>query len=361
MSLHLTCRGAATLWFVLLTALIVPRPATSAPLVIDSCTAAEATNWCGDGGPAVSARLLLPEGVGPSAGGGILIADTGNNVIRRVSATGIITRIAGIGLPGHTGDGGPALGARIDTPTCVAEQPDGSVLVQEGAAKDGGATRRISRGIITTVVGQQACQAAQLPSGARLVPDAETDTVNYVGPGGTRTIIAGTGQCGFGGDGGPARLAQLADPAAVGLLHDGGYVIADTSNNLIRRVSAAGVITTVAGDGPSPIACFGAYVTYDVPNYLVLKRPLKAKAGRSLAVSVTSTNSGALSLEISRKGRVYEKRRFEAREGVQKLTVAAKLRRGTYQVVVTNRGVRRVGQNEVPFTKTDRARLTITR
>ena len=332
---------------------------TAAAAVPDQCTAdgARAAGWCGDGGPATAARLANPRGVAPLAGGGFLIADSENDVVRRVSPAGVITRIAGIGLAGHSGDGGPATAARLDDPGCISEQPDGSVLVQ---VRD--AVRRISNGTITTVTGVDPCRAAVLPDGSTLVVENGSNQVERVAADGTRTVVAGTGECGSIGDGGPATAAQLALPRAVAVLADGGFLIADTENHLIRRVTPDGIITTVAGrDPPLALQC-GASGENDPPNYLVLARPLTARAARPLTVRITSTNAGQLTLTISKGRRVFGPLRRRAREGVLRLTIRPRLRRGTYTLTVTNRGTRiGRGGETTPFTKTDRATLTIRR
>ena len=338
----------------------VRAPATASAAVADRCTSegARATGWCGDGGPATQARLAQPRGVAPTADGGLLIADTSNNVVRRVSPSGIITRIAGIGLAGHSGDGGPATAARLNRPECVAEEPDGSVLVQEIDA----AVRRISRGTITTVTGVAVCRPAVLPDGSTLVVDNGASQVERVAGDGTRTVVAGTGDCGSAGDGGLATQAQLALPAGVAVLPDGGFVIADTENNLIRRVTPDGIIRTVAGRDPPVGAQCGASGENDPPNYLVLARPLTARVARPLTVRITSTNAGRLTLTITKGRRVFGPIRRRAREGVLRMTIRPRLRRGTYTLTVTNRGTRsgRGGETE-SFVKTDRATLTIRR
>jgi hypothetical protein len=340
-----------------LAAALAPAPAAGAA-VVDRCPleGARAAGWCGDGGPATQARLANPRGVAPTADGGFLVADTANNVVRRVSSSGIITRIAGIGLAGHSGDGGPATAARLNTPECVSEAPDGSVLVGET-----GAVRRISRGTITTVTGVDPCRVALLPDGSRLqITNGDNVVQRFFGDG-TFTIAAGTGDCGSAGDGGPATAAQLALPRAVAALADGGFLIADTENNLIRRVRPDGIIETVAGREPPTLGC-GASGENDPPNYLVLARPLTARALRPLTLRITSTNAGQLTLTITKGRRVFGPLRRRAREGVLRMTIRPRLRRGTYTLTVTNRGTRsgRGGETET-FSKTDRATLTIRR
>ena len=85
----------------------------------------------GDGGPATDAQLQGPEGVAVTADGGFLIADNGNHVVRKVSAAGVITRVAGTGATGNTGDDGPATDAQLNRPSAVAVTADGGFLITD--------------------------------------------------------------------------------------------------------------------------------------------------------------------------------------------------------------------------------------
>ena len=155
----------------------------------------------------LAAELNGPRGVSPIPAGGYLVADTGANVVRRIAAVGSVTVVAGTGgTGGFGGDGGPATRAALNGPQGVAALADGSFLIADTANHR---IRRVSDGVITTV--------------------------------------AGTGAAGFGGDGGAATSAQLNAPARVVALPGGGFLIADTANNRIRRVDTAGTIATVAG------------------------------------------------------------------------------------------------------------------
>ena len=155
--------------------------------------------FSGDGGPAPSASLIAPGGVALDSGGDIYIADSGNSRIRKVSQ-GQITTIAGVGNPSGVpvlGDGGPATGAYI-APSNVALDTTGNIYVAEYAR-----VRKITNGIITT--------------------------------------IAGTGNFGFSGDGGPATAAQLYNVQDLTLDAAGDLFLADSLNNRIREVLAGKV------------------------------------------------------------------------------------------------------------------------
>lgn len=163
----------------------------------------------GDGGPATSASLSEPAGLAPLPGGGFLIADPADNLVRRVDARGIITTVAGTGAPREGGDGGPATRAGLFEPEAVAVLPHGGFLIADHAGRR---VRRVdARGIITTVAGG----------------GPERDREGKLG------------------DGGPARRATLFGPSGLAVLPDGGFLIADGER--VRRVDRSGVIATLAG------------------------------------------------------------------------------------------------------------------
>jgi sugar lactone lactonase YvrE len=164
----------------------------------------------GDGGPANRATLLQPTGTAEDSAGDIYIADTENNVIRRIdAATGVITRFAGTVQAGAAAPGGFATLTRLDAPQAVAVDAAGDVFIA----------------------------------------DTDNNRVDEVRPDGRIVSFAGNGRPGYAGDGGPAALAQLTEPTGVAVDSAGNVYIADASNNVIRRVdTGTGVITTVAGD-----------------------------------------------------------------------------------------------------------------
>jgi DNA-binding beta-propeller fold protein YncE len=225
----------------------------------------------GDGGPATDARLKLPFDVAALPGGGYLIADTANRRIRRVSRLGRISTVAGSGRAGSSGDGGPARRASFQAPFAVAVTPDGGYLVSDEAASR---IRRVSAdGKITTVAGtgrrgfsgdggpalrarlRSPGYVTALTDGGFLFADSETHRIRQVTAAGTITTVAGSGPVGegrggFAGDGEPALRARLNTPAAADVTPGGALLIADSFNHRVRRVSPSGRISTVAGSGP---------------------------------------------------------------------------------------------------------------
>jgi hypothetical protein len=250
-----------------LAALALPAPAAMASDIF-TVAGTGVPGFAGDGGRATAADLHYPGDVEPTADGGYLIADYSNRVVRRVSATGKIRTVAGTpGVGGYAGDGGQATAALLSGPTAVVETRDGGFLIADSTNH---CVRKVSpTGIITTVAGTGVAgsrgdggpaTSARLrkPGGVAvasdkslLIADSGNDRIRRVASDGTITTVAGTGTVGFSGDGGRATSAQLAGPSDVALLPTGGFLIADTSNHVIRRVGSwkGGKIDTAAGTG----------------------------------------------------------------------------------------------------------------
>jgi cysteine-rich repeat protein len=170
--------------------------------------------FAGDGGPAALAELRNPAGVAIDNRGDVVIADTNNHRIRRIDRLGVITTIAGTGQPGDGSSGGPATATALSSPRHVAFDAQGRVLVSD--------------------------------TGNHRVRRLET--------GGTLVTVAGTGSAGFNGDNILASTAQLSRPDGLAVDPAGNLYIADANNNRIRRILAGvdgtlSTITTVAGTG----------------------------------------------------------------------------------------------------------------
>jgi RHS repeat-associated protein len=165
--------------------------------------------FSGDGGPATEARLNYPNEVIRDSVGNIYIADVGNYRIRKVDTSGAITTVAGNGLPGFSGDGGPATQALLNYPWAIAVDSADNLYIT----------------------------------------DNRSHRIRKVDASGIITTVAGNGSPGFSGDGGPATQAQLSSPSAVLVDSTSNIFIADAGNYRIRKVNTSGVITTVAGNG----------------------------------------------------------------------------------------------------------------
>jgi sugar lactone lactonase YvrE len=170
----------------------------------------------GDNGPAISASIAHVEAVAVGPNDDIYLGDSAVGRIRKIDTrTGIITTVAGTGLPGYSGDGGPATKARLGAPTAIRFDGVGNLYFTDRTFH---VVRKVdTTGIITTVVG--------------------------------------CGEAGFSPDGTPAQQARLNQPYGLAVATDGTLYVADSRNNCVRRVTAQGVLTTVAGcptagDGP---------------------------------------------------------------------------------------------------------------
>ena len=277
------------------------------------------SGFSGDGGPATNATLTYPYGVVVDGAGNVDIADQANYVIRQVNTSGIITTIAGTpGTSGYSGDGGPATSATLSTVYGVGADSVGDLFIADysnqrvrevsggtinAIAGNGNATfdgdgpatshalnfpygltidsggnvyiadtdnlrvREVSFGAMSTVAGNGTFvfigtgipaidialsfpfNAAPDSSGNIYIADQANHMIRKVDASGNITTLAGTGTCGYSGDGGPAISAQLCNPSRVAVSSSGLIVIADTNNHRIRQVDLSGNISTVAGMG----------------------------------------------------------------------------------------------------------------
>jgi Bacterial Ig-like domain (group 3)/NHL repeat len=174
------------------------------------------------GGAATSAELNGPRDAAVDASGNVYIADLTNNLVEKVSTSGVISIFAGTGTAGFSGDGGPATSAQLNSPQGIAFDAAGNVYIA----------------------------------------DRNNSVIRMVNSSGTISAFAGTTANGFAGDGGPAASAELSDPVDVAFDSAGNLYIADRGNNRIRMVSAStGIITTLAGNGTAGFAGDGGLAT----------------------------------------------------------------------------------------------------
>lgn len=176
--------------------------------------------YAGDGGPAKDAVLDLPVATALGSDGSIYIADQANQRIRRISPDGMIDTVVGSGAPGFSGDGGPARDASLSLPGGQAAPPAGRIAVDR--------------------------------AGNLYIADTGNHRIRRISADGIITTVAGDGTPAYRGDGGPATSASLSRPSDVVVDRAGALYIADTDNSCVRKVDAAGVISTVAGICGSP-------------------------------------------------------------------------------------------------------------
>jgi sugar lactone lactonase YvrE len=221
--------------------------------------------FSGDGGPATAARLYLPMHIALDGAGNLYISDTGNQRIRKVNPSGVISTVAGDGTAGFGGDAGPATAAKLRNPHGLAVDASGNLFI---ADYDNSRVRKvIPAGVISTVAGTgalrgggdggPATEAALVHpigvavdrSGSLLIADYSGSQIRKVTSAGIISTVAGTGMIGFYGDGGQATAAYIYCPSSVTTDPSGNMFIADSANHCIRKVTPAGVISTVAGTG----------------------------------------------------------------------------------------------------------------
>jgi len=220
----------------------------------------------GMGGPASRGYLFGPEGLAFDRSGNLYISDSVANRVRRVDTHGVITTFAGTGIAeggmgAFAGDGGPAKVARLNFPYGLAADPQGNLYVADDL---NGKIRRVDTGgrissldDSTLPIPQSQFQPDQLAfdssgnlyvlsSNFGFAPIAAVGcTILRRTPSGSWSIFAGTGLCGFGGDGGPATDAKIMGHGGLAFDANGNLYFADTANHRIRRIDRAGVITTV--------------------------------------------------------------------------------------------------------------------
>lgn len=200
----------------------------------------------GEGGPAVDARLNTPRGLGLDRDGALLIADSLNFKVKRVAPDGTISTIAGDGRPANSGDGGPAVAASLAEPWDVIGDPVGNVVICN--VLDGTVRMVNAGGVITTLNFPEGLQNPQwmtsLGSNDFIVVERDgRRLLRYRNV--AVTTVAGVGRTGGVGDGGPATSAKLLDPLGVAIDPQGNVLVGDFKDTLIRRINADGRIESI--------------------------------------------------------------------------------------------------------------------
>lgn len=232
--------------------------------IIQSFAGNSFPSWAGDGGNAVDAALNKPSDLAIDKDGNVLIADTANAMIRKVTTDGKIATVAGSGVHGFAGDGADATKAAVASPLSVTVDSAGNFYIVSNA--DSRIRKVDAKGIITTIAGTgqpgfagdgSAADKAQMNYPTGITADGSNNL--YVADslnlrirkisGSNISSVAGNGKLAYSGDGGAAANAQLDSPQAVAVDAAGNLYIADTGNNVVRRVARGGAISTFAGNG----------------------------------------------------------------------------------------------------------------
>ncbi len=233
--------------------------------IITTIAGTGTAGFFGDNGLATVAQLSDPYDVALDDTGNIYIADFGNQRIRKINTSGIITTYAGTGTGGYTGDGVAATSVGIWNPTDICTDHDGNLFISDNGNQR---IRKVdASGIISTYVGNgaagysgdsSAATAAQInfPGGIKMdkndnlyLADFGNNCIRKITAAGIIYTIAGTGVAGFAGDGAAAVSAQLHRPSAVCTDTSDNIFIADAQNYRVRKIDASGIITTIAGTG----------------------------------------------------------------------------------------------------------------
>jgi TonB family protein len=219
----------------------------------------------GDGGPATSAQLQNPFDIALDTDDNLFIADAGNSRIRKISANGVISTVAGTDTPGFSGDDGPAVRAQLKNPRGIALDAKGNLYISDTGNSR---IRKVTpTGMISTIAGSgkglpanpgdngPAIEATlRSPYGIAVdatgnlsFADPGASRVRKIAPNGTITTVAGNGTRGFSGDGGLATAAQLNSPLGVALDAAGNFYISDSVASRVRQVTPDGKISTLVG------------------------------------------------------------------------------------------------------------------
>jgi sugar lactone lactonase YvrE len=220
----------------------------------------------GDGGKATEASLAFPYDVRIDSKENLYIADVFNHRVRKVDSNGLISTVAGTGVPGYSGDGGLAVKAQLNMPYGIILDRDDNLLI---ADSDNNVIRKVGTdGIIKTMAGSQpgyegdggpalaakfnSPQAFALDKDGRLyINDEHNNAIRMIDPDGKVRSLIGLKGPGFSGDGGPVSSAQIADPENILIRKDGSILICARDNSRLRIVTTAGIINTFAGKGPT--------------------------------------------------------------------------------------------------------------
>jgi len=213
-----------------------------------------AGGFIGDGSPATAAAMVQPQGIAFDKAGNLFVVEFGGHRIRKVDTAGKITTVAGTGVSGYSGDGGLATSAQLYFPQAViVDAADNIFIADQGnnvIRRVDGITQNITTFSADPNFGGALGFMAFDPSGTLHIADAGACVVWKIDSSGNATAVAGVlFNCGFNGDNIQATTALLNSNWGIAFDSAGNLYIADSGNYRVRKVNAAGFITTFAGDG----------------------------------------------------------------------------------------------------------------
>jgi DNA-binding beta-propeller fold protein YncE len=258
--------------------------------IISTAAGSGQKGYAGDGGPALSALLNEPYEVRFDSAGNMFFAEMQNHVVRRVDAkTKIIATVAGTGVAGYSGDSGPAAKAQLRQPHSIVFDLQGRLLIcdignyrirrvdlKTGKIETWGGTGEraaIPDGTPVAAAPIDEPRAISVAPNGDLFLVVRRGNAVYRIDGKTERVyhVAGTGDTGHAGDGGPAKMAKLAGPKGIAVAPDGSLYLADTENHAIRRIDLnTGIITAVLGGGERGVLArpHGIFVAADGKVYV---------------------------------------------------------------------------------------------
>ena len=274
-----------------------------------------------DGDFATNATINSANGIAFDSAGNLYIADSSNNRIRKVDTNGVITTVAGNGVPGYSGDGGAATNASLKQPYDIASDAWGNLFIADSHNQR---VRKVdTNGIISTVAGTSlrgfsgdggAATNAQLNTlygitvdglGNLFIADSFNNRVRRVDTNGIVMTIVGSGAYGFSGDGMAATNAAIDEPWDVTLDSAGNLFIADFFNQRIRKVDVNGMINTVAGNGSSAYSGDGGFATnasLDLPRALTVDSVGNVYVADSYNQRIRKVNPGGVISTVAGNG-----------------------------------------------------------
>lgn len=230
-----------------------------------------------EGVKALASTFASPCDVRLDSKGNVFVADVGNNRIRKITRDGLVTTVVGTGVPGYEGDGGPATKAQLNSPWGIALDTDDNLLIADSFND---VIRKVgSDGIIHTIAGNgqegfdgdggparaakfNTPQSLAIDATGRIyIGDEHNDAIRVIELDGTIRTLVGSKGPGFSGDGGPASHAQIADPESLRVRKDGSVLISVRDNARLRIITPDGIINTLAGKGPTSVHDYYSPIT----------------------------------------------------------------------------------------------------